>query len=76
MYLVTIDPDTDDAIARTVDDDGLDRMLDYFRRSQVNRDGRAILIRHADYLDTKAQGDVPSVANPGRTRLTLIQGGQ
>lgn len=51
-YLVTIDPDTDGAISRTVDDDGLDRFIRYFRNSSVNRDGRAILIRRADYMDT------------------------
>jgi len=66
--LITLNPDTDDAVSKIVTDDDIERII---RNSLNLKPGEAIQIRRADYLDTKVDDEVEFK----RPKLTLIQGG-
>jgi hypothetical protein len=67
-------PDTDDATSMDVDEAGLDRVLSGLKaRPWILDSGEAILIRRADYLDTKVSSEYDGARSKGH--LTLIQGG-
>ena len=69
-------PDTDDATSIQVDESGLDRVLSGLRdRPWILGNGEAILIRRADYLDTRVAEEY-SQSDRKRGHLTLIQGGK
>lgn len=72
-YLVTLNPDTDHAVSHEVPDDDIHRVIrNAFPPTGYMYPGEAILIRRADYLDTKHDDEVVFE----RPKLTLIQGGK
>jgi hypothetical protein len=71
-YLVTLDPDTEHAVSKIVKDEDIHRVLrSAFPPYGDLKDGEAIQIRRADYLDTKVDNGVSSE----RPKLTLLRGG-
>lgn len=65
-YLVTLDPDTEEAVSKIVDSDDIDSFLSRLR------DGEAVLVRRASYLDTHQDEEIVFE----RPKLTLLQGGK
>lgn len=71
-YIVTMNPGTEDEVAKVIEDDMIHNVLRYrFPPYGDLAPGQAIQIRRADYLDTEVVDEIVFE----RPKLVLIQGG-
>lgn len=75
-YIVTMEPGTDDEFSWEVLDEDIYRVLrNAFPPYGKLRNGEVIMIRRADYIDTKTHDLLLSVP-ADRPHLTVLQGGR